>query len=73
MMFRKKTKINVLDQKWTRILTDFEVFEVPMVGEFLYLEYKRKYFEVMTVIHTITNKQTIFIVVSDVKENQVKL
>lgn len=61
-MFIKYT-ISLMDDKWGMIVPKMRVKCVPRYGELIYLNDLQQYFRVLNVIHTITNKHEIFVIV----------
>lgn len=61
-MFRKYS-ISLLDEKWELIRPRIKVKQIPRYGEFIYLSDEKQYYKVLNVIHNMTNKHEIFVVV----------
>jgi len=61
-MFRKYN-ISLLDGKWELIRPVLKVKQIPRYGEFIYLSDEEQYYKVLNVIHNITGKHEIFVVV----------
>ena len=61
-MFRKYN-ISLMDEKWEMINQNIKVKHIPRVGELIYLNNEEQYYKVINVIHNMTNKHEIFIIV----------
>ena len=61
-MFRKYN-ISLMNGKWEMINQNIEVKHIPRVGELIYLNNEEQYYKVINVIHNMTNKHEIFIIV----------
>jgi hypothetical protein len=61
-MFRKYN-ISLMDEKWGMIVPKMSVRHIPRYGEFIYLNNQEQYFRVLNVIHNMTHKHEIFIIV----------
>lgn len=65
-MFKKKMKITLLDFKWEPIVRLIKVNSIPRSGEFVYVkEGINKYFEVLNVVHDLSNEKETFIIVKE--------
>lgn len=62
-MFKNKYKISILDSKWHPIKRNFKVDVIPRINEYLYMG--EKYHKVINVIHTMENKQGIFVIIEE--------
>ena len=62
-MFKNKYKISILDSKWHSIKRNFKVDVIPRINEYLYMG--DKYHKVINVIHTMDNKQDIFVIIEE--------
>jgi hypothetical protein len=61
-MFRKYN-ISLMDEKWEMINQNIKVKHIPRVSELIYLNNEEQYYKVINVIHNMTNKHEIFIIV----------
>jgi len=59
-LFRKYS-VSILDRKWKPIKEVVKVKHIPRAGEILFFE--ENYYRVINVVHFITDKQGIFIIV----------
>ena len=64
-MFKRKYSVTILDEKWTQLKTDVRVEYIPRIDELLYLG--DKYYRVLNVVHYLTDKQGIFLIVREFK------
>lgn len=63
-MFGKYT-ISIMNNAWEMIIPRIRVKHIPRMGELIYLTDLEQYYRVLNVIHNITNKQEIFIIVEN--------
>ena len=61
-MFNKYS-ISLMDEKWNMIIPKMKVKYIPRYGEFIYLTKEGMYYRVLNVIHNITHKHEIFVIV----------
>jgi len=59
-----KFSISILNSKWSPIKRNIKILFLPRKGEFIYLE--NQYYEVINIVHTITEKQDVFIIVKEI-------
>lgn len=59
----KKYNISLMDNKWDMIIQTLKVKHIPRSGELIYLSDQEQYYKVINVIHNITKKHEIFIIV----------
>ena len=64
-MFKRKYSVTILDENWNKLLVDSKLEFIPRRDEFIFLDSLGKYFKVLNVIHYLTNKQGIFVVVKE--------
>lgn len=62
-MFKKKYTISILDSKWIPIKRSVKMEVVPRRDEYIWLD--EKYYIVLNVVHSITDKQEVFVVVEE--------
>jgi len=63
-MFNKKYKITLLNFKWEPIIRSIKINVIPRSGEFIYVkEGLNSYYEVLNVIHDLSNNDETFIIV----------
>jgi hypothetical protein len=71
-----KIKINIIDEQWNIIKTNFKLKVIPRINELMYLGDIKKYYRVVNIIHNINNKQNITVVIEeyindhDLKDNK---
>lgn len=59
----KKYNVSLMNEKWEMIIENLKVKHIPRISEFIYLDKEGQYYKVMNVIHNMTNKHEIFIIV----------
>jgi hypothetical protein len=59
----KKYNVSLMNEKWEMIIEHLKVKHIPRIDEFIYLNNQSQYYKVMNVIHNMTNKHEIFIIV----------
>jgi hypothetical protein len=59
----KKYNVSLMNEKWEMIIENLKVKHIPRTSEFIYLDKQEQYYKVMNVIHNMTNKHEIFIIV----------
>lgn len=59
----KKYNVSLMNEKWEMIIENLKVKYIPRTSELIYLDKQEQYYKVMNVIHNITNKHEIFIIV----------
>jgi hypothetical protein len=69
-IFKNKNNVVLMDSKWTPIKLNVKFKNIPNKGEFLY--FNEKYHKVLSIIHQLTNKQTIYVVVEEFNEIEAK-
>lgn len=62
-MFKKKYNISILDSKWIPIKRNVKMEVVPRRDEYIWFE--EKYYIVLNVVHSITDKLEVFVVVEE--------
>ncbi len=58
-----KHRVTLMDSDWNVIVPILKVKHVPSVGELIYLNKDKIYYNVISVIHNISKKCDIFIIV----------
>ena len=66
-MFKKKYTISMLDSKWIPLKRNVKMSIIPIRDEYIWID--EKYFIVLNIVHSITNKQEVFIVVEEQENN----
>jgi len=66
-MFKKKYTVSMLDSKWIPIKRNVKMSFVPRRDEYVWID--EKYFVVLNVVHSITTKHEIFVVVEEQENN----
>ena len=59
----KKYNVSLMNEKWEMIIQTLKVKHIPRNSEFIYLDNQEQYYKVINVIHNMTNKHEIFIIV----------
>jgi hypothetical protein len=59
----KKYNVSLMNEKWEMIIENLKVKYIPRISELIYLDKQEQYYKVMNVIHNMTNKHEIFIIV----------
>lgn len=67
-MFRRKYSITIIDENWVRLVDNTDLRFLPRKDEFIFIESFGKYFKVLNVIHYLTKKQGIFLVVKPIND-----
>jgi hypothetical protein len=62
-MFKKKYNVSMLDSKWIPLKRNIKITIIPRRDEYIWID--EKYFIVLNVVHSITDKQEVFIVVEE--------
>lgn len=62
-MFKKKYSISILDSKWIPIKRNVKMEVVPRRDEYIWFD--EKYYIVLNVVHSITDKLEVFVVVEE--------
>lgn len=62
-MFRVKYTVSILDSKWQPVKRGLKLSVVPRQGEFIFMD--GKYFNVLNLVHTLSDKQEIFVIIED--------
>jgi hypothetical protein len=70
-MFKRKYSITLINESWEQIKTTIKLAHIPRKDELIYLEEFEKYFKVINVIHNITKKHGIFLVIQEYLEKKV--
>jgi hypothetical protein len=66
-MFKRKYTISILNVKWEPIKSNVKLSVLPRKDEFIYLD--NQYYEVLNIIHTLNEKQDIFVIISELPSN----
>lgn len=64
----KKYAVTLMDNKWDIIIPHLKVRHIPRAGELIYITSESTYYKVLNVIHNITKKHEIFIIVEIFQE-----
>jgi hypothetical protein len=59
----KKYNVSLMNEKWEMIIQNLKVKHIPRTSEFIYLDNQEQYYKVINVIHNMTSKHEIFIIV----------
>ncbi len=73
-MFNNKYNITLLNTKWNPIKTGLKLGALPRKDEFIYLQDLNKYFEVISIVHSINSKLkvTYFVIVDEFTQQPAK-
>ena len=61
-LFRRYS-ISILNKDWQPMTTPLRLKHVPRQGELIFFEQTNQYYKVLNVVHNLTKKQGIFVVV----------
>ena len=59
----KKYNVSLMNEKWEIISQTIKVKHIPRAGEYIYLNDLKQYYKVINIIHNMTNRHEIFIIV----------
>jgi hypothetical protein len=62
-----KYTVSILDSKWQPIKRNVEMIIIPRRDEYVYMN--EQYYEVLNVVHTLNEKQDIFVIVNEMVKN----
>lgn len=62
-MFKKKYTVSMLDSKWVPLKRNLKIVIIPRRDEYIWLD--EKYYIVLNVVHSITDKQEVFVIVEE--------
>ena len=62
-----KYTVSILNSKWHPIKRNVEIVIIPRRDEYFYLN--EQYYQVLNVVHTLNEKQDIFIIVDELAKN----
>ncbi len=62
-MFKKKYNVSMLDSKWIPLKRNIKLSIIPRRDEYIWID--EKYFIVLNIVHSITDKQEVFVVVEE--------
>jgi hypothetical protein len=60
-----KIRVNIIDEQWNTLKTNFKLKVIPRIHELMYLGDIEKYYRVVNVIHNINDKQNITVVIEE--------
>jgi hypothetical protein len=66
-MFKKKYNISMIDSKWIPIKRNVKINIIPRRDEFIWID--EKYYQVINVVHSITDKHEVLLVVEEQNNN----
>lgn len=66
-MFKKKYNISMIDSKWIPIKRNVKINIIPRRDEFIWVD--EKYYQVINVVHSITDKHEVLLVVEEQNNN----
>jgi len=69
-MFERKYTISILNSKWEEIKRNIKIDVIPRRDEFIYLD--NQYYEVLNIVHTLDEKQDIFVIINELAVNPKK-
>jgi hypothetical protein len=64
-----KIYVTLINEKWEIVNHKLYVKTTPRIGEFIYMTKDEQYYKVLNVIHNITNKHEIFVVIENYNKN----
>lgn len=64
-MFKRKYSATILNDKWEKLILNYNFTHIPRRDELIFLDSTGKYYKVLNVIHYLTKKQGIFIIVKE--------
>ena len=64
-MFRTKYTVSILNSKWEPLKRNLKLSVIPRCDELIYMG--EQYFTVLKVIHTLNEKQEIFIIINEME------
>lgn len=67
IMNELKYTVSILNSKWHPIKRNVEMVIIPRRDEYIYLN--EQYYQVLNVVHTLNEKQDIFVIVEEVSNN----
>jgi hypothetical protein len=67
-MFTRKYSVTVLDSKWKVVKNDLKIHTIPRKDELLFFD--GLYYEVINIVHTLDQKQKIFVIVNVFKHQE---
>ena len=62
-MFKSKYMVRLLDENWELLKNDIPMVAIPKQDELMYIEEYGVYFKIIYVIHNITSKHDIILVI----------
>lgn len=62
-----KYTVSILNSKWQPIKRNVEMIIIPRRDEYVYMN--EQYYEVLNVVHTLNEKQDIFVIVNEMVKN----
>ena len=60
-----KLYVTLIDEKWEVVKDKLFVKSIPRAGELIYIVEHEQYYKVLNVIHNISKKQDIFVVIEN--------
>jgi hypothetical protein len=54
-----------MNDEWDIIIPNLKVRQIPREGELIFLDKEKTYYKVITVIHNITKKHSIFVIIEN--------
>jgi hypothetical protein len=61
----RRIKVSILDREWKPIKVRLKLKHIPTYDELIWIEDVNQYYKVLNVIHSLTKRQTIFIIVDE--------
>ena len=62
-----KYTVSILNSKWHPIKRNLDMVIIPRRDEYIYLN--EQYYQVLNIVHTLNEKQDVFIIVNEVVNN----
>lgn len=66
-MFKKKYTVSMIDSKWVPIKRNIKMAVIPRRDEFVWVD--EIYYQVINIVHSITDKQEVLLVVEEQSNN----
>ena len=65
MFFSKKYTVTFLNSKWEIVKSEIKLKTIPKRDEYVYMD--NKYYDVLNVVHSISKKHKIFVIIQETK------
>lgn len=71
-MFKTKYSVRLINEKW-ELIKVFKLNHIPIKDEYIYIDEFKKYFKVVTVVHQLTKKHEVILVISEFNSVDIKI